>query len=338
MKSEHRHDLETNWLAHHMAGWIEKLKPHTTKLLVLAGIVVGLFLVVSIMASVRASKDRAAWDAYAMAISTTDPELMQLQRVAEEHQGTTMQEWAYATWADRQLLIAASRYLADRDAAKKRLQNVQGIYDTIIHAGDPLVRDRAHLGLARIHEMLDQLDDARREYGQVQGDLAPHARERSAELKSSEVQQACQWLATAELPKPASPTSLGQPGSRPPFQAIPPENTGDAQALKSIEELLGGSTTPVPKDGPTTTSSQGREQAGDQAPTDLYGEKAGSERADTTESPAAETDDESTVSPTNDSSEPPHDSADRAPEDQTPEDPAHADGEETADTSSTTEP
>ena len=124
MKSEHRHDLETNWLAHHLAVWIEQLKPHTTKLMLAAGVVAGLLVVVSISSSVNASKSKAAWEAYALALNSTDPELMQLQQVAEEFPDTTMQEWAYATWADRQLMIASNRYLIDREAARERLRKV----------------------------------------------------------------------------------------------------------------------------------------------------------------------------------------------------------------------
>jgi hypothetical protein len=340
MKSEHRHDLETNWLAHHIAGWIEQLKPHSTKLLILAAIVASLLLVVSISSSVNALKNKDAWEAYALALNTTDPEFMQLQRVAEEYPGTTMQEWAYATWADRHLLIASSRYLVDRDAAKDRLRSVQGIYESIIHAGDPQVRARAHLGLARIYEMLDQLDKARSEYTLVEGDLAPLARERSSQLESSEVQQACQWLATAELPRPAPlndsglpGTSPGQPGSRPPFAAIPPEATGAAQSMKSIEELLGGPMPPMSTGGPTGTGNQDSAQADPQTTENRYNQQAG-----TSENTAAEAGGAAAQSPAVGTSESPRDPASDTPAENLPEEPAQADPETAADQASKTEP
>jgi hypothetical protein len=287
MKSEHRHDLETNWLAHHLAVWIERLKPHTTKLMLAAGVVAGLLVVVSISSSVSASKSKAAWEAYALAVNSTDPELMQLQQVAEEYPDTTMQEWAYATWADRQLMIASSRYLIDREAARERLRKVQGKYEFIVNSGDPQIRDRAHFGLARVYEMLDQLDQAKNEYALVQGDLAKLATERTNQLESDTVQQSCKWLATTELPSRNTlndTSSLGAglstqglstqglPGERPPFEAISPSIGTDGLSQKSIEELLGGATpsepaapsepvTPSEQKGtaPTETDSQGQE-------------------------------------------------------------------------------
>ncbi|MEO2046043.1 MAG: hypothetical protein ABGX16_05660 [Pirellulales bacterium] len=276
MKSEHRHDLETNWLAHHLAVWIEQLKPHTTKLLLAAGVVTGLLVVVSISSSVDASKSKAAWEAYALAVNSTDPELMQLQQVAEEFPDTTMQEWAYATWADRQLMIASSRYLIDREAARERLRKVQGKYEFIVNSGDPQIRDRAHFGLARVYEMLDQLDKAKNEYALVQGDLFKLAEERTDQLKSDAVQQSCKWLATVELPSrnTLNGTSLpgaglstqGLPGKRPPFEAFSPSIGSDGLSQKSIEELLGGTASSEPEGpsepegtAPTETDSQGQE-------------------------------------------------------------------------------
>ena len=346
MKSQHRHELETNWLAHNMAGWIERLKPHSTKLLTVVGIVVGLLLVVSISASVSVSKDKAAWEAYSLAMNTTDPELMQLQQVAEEYPGTTMQEWAYATWADRQLLIASSRYLIDRDAVRNRLRNVQGIYESITQAGNPQIRDRAHLGLARIYEMLDQLDKAQTEYALVAGDLAPMAKERSSQLEAAEVQQSCQWLATAALPKRAAANGSGLSGTKPPFEAISPATGSPAtgspatgrndQSLKSIEELLNGPITTKPMAQPDAGGKQGADetkgQIREQAPGNRYGEQT-----EPNPKPAPKTPSESKSSPAGES-QPSQDSAHETGTEKAPAGSAPGTQEATTGPASTTKP
>jgi hypothetical protein len=242
MKSKHRHDLETNELARHLAGWIEKLKPHANIMILVVGIIAGLMLVNSLWSNAAASKERAAWDAFALATRTSDRELMQLQRVAEEYPDTTMQDWAYAAWADRQLQLAAGAYLFDRQASLDRMRRVMGIYEGLIAADkDLLILDRAHMGLARIYEMQGKLEEARSHYRQVQGDMTLLASQRADQLESPEVQKACQWLATAPLPKPSVPQGLGTPGVRPDFGAALPEASEgiSPENLKSIETLLG---------------------------------------------------------------------------------------------------
>ena len=226
-----------------MANWITVAKPHANKLMILAGIVVGVLLVTTIWSSQKASSERAGWDAYIQALNAGDMELSGLQNVAEEHANTVVHEWAYATWADRQLLLASRGYLIDRDAALERLEKVRGYYDTLVDSQDPQIRGRAHLGLGRIYEMQDKLDEARDQYNQVQGDWAPLAQDRLKQLVSDEAQAACEWLATTELPKPASSTGPGTPGERPDFEASVPPTSSDQSGggLKTLEELLGTS-------------------------------------------------------------------------------------------------
>ncbi len=92
MKTEHRHLLETNWLAARLAKWIEKLKPHTGSLMGGLMVLVGIAVVSSLWSSQSASKSQAAWDEFAITQNTTDHELTSLRRLAdkEEYSGTPM--------------------------------------------------------------------------------------------------------------------------------------------------------------------------------------------------------------------------------------------------------
>ncbi len=172
MKSAHRHDLETNTLAKELAVWGEKLRPYSSAMLVAAAALVAMYLILSVWSSYGAARDRAAWDEYQMAILDGDGEMKQLQAVAasDENAGALkMQDWAYVTWADRQLRIASDQYLTDRTGADKRLSAIVAVYENFsTNASDPEVRNRARLGLARVDELQNRLDDARKHYALVE--------------------------------------------------------------------------------------------------------------------------------------------------------------------------
>jgi hypothetical protein len=269
MKSEARHKLETNVLAAKLAQWGERLRPHASTIMTVAAVALAAYFLLSMWRGSGSRRDREAWDQYELAILGGDLELTQLQRVAasDDYAGANMQEWAYVAWADRQLRLAADRYLTDRDDANKRLTNIAGIYDELAaNAGAAEVRNRARLGLARVNEMQNRLDEARTHYAQVEGALAPLATERIKALESKEAQEACEWLATADLPKPRAASGPGTPGVRPGFDvatpAADPDPTGDAG--KSLEDILGGLTgelEPGQRYGEAPASAPGEEPA-----------------------------------------------------------------------------
>jgi hypothetical protein len=243
MKSEHRHELETNQLSAGLARTIQNLKPYSgqmiTGLVLLALVYVG----ISIWNVQAAQREQAAWDAFALASDTTDREMASLQRVAgdEQYAGTKMSEWAYVGWADRQVLNAMDYYLVDREKAESLLQNVAGIYQGFASsASDAQVRNRARFGLARVYELQNKIDEASQQYLNVQGDLQPLAAERAAELQTDTVRQACAWLATAELPKRDQTGGQGASGARPQFGADLPAATSskDGISQEKLEALL----------------------------------------------------------------------------------------------------
>ena len=198
------------------------------------------YAIMTVWDAQSASKEAAAWDAFALATDTSDPEMKGLQRVAgdEQYAGTKMQEWAYVGWADQQVVRAMSSYFVDREVTKDRLTNVVGIYEELASgAADPQVLNRARFGLARVYELQNKLDEAKQQYLTVRGDLQRQASERAEQLDSEKVREACAWLATAELPKRDLTGGQGASGERPEFDAALP--TGDSITEKSLEELLG---------------------------------------------------------------------------------------------------
>ena len=243
MKSEHRHELESNELAQWLEQALEKIRPYRTYLFLVVGLALGAVFVSSVMGRQAAEKRELAWEAYALANYTSDLELNDLRKAAsaDEFAGSNMQEWAYITWADRQLLLAIRFYLSDRDAASEHIKAAQNIYATLADgASDPQLRDRAHLGQARIYELQDKIDEARLEYGMVGGDFAIIAEAAMERLNSPKADETIEWLATTDLPTPELPTG-GATGERPSFDVDLPEASGEGSAdPRSLEEILSG--------------------------------------------------------------------------------------------------
>jgi hypothetical protein len=86
------------------------------------------------------------------------------------------------------------------------------------------------------------VEEAKKAYGRVKGDLVTLAESRVEELDDPEVVQACEWLATADLPKQESASTTGAAsGTKPSFEADVPAavpGTDPLSATRSMEEIL----------------------------------------------------------------------------------------------------
>ncbi len=289
MQSERRHELETNTLAKGLAQWSDRLRPYTNVVLVAIAALLLAYAGASLWKSHQATGERAAWDAYELAVLEGDGEQRGLQRLAsnEEHQGAQMQEWALLGWADRQLLQASRMYLTNREESNKRLTNIVGIYEQYAESGSsPEIRNRAQLGLARTYEMKGNVDEARKQYSLVEGGLAGVATQRMKELESKTVADSVKWLATVPLPKPAAPGGPGIPGKRPGFEASSPaaDATGVQDALKAIlggDEKASDSKVPGAEKPPETSKPE------DKSATPAESDAAPATAAPTTPPPAS---------------------------------------------------
>jgi hypothetical protein len=247
MKSERRHDLETNELAVRVQDWVEQLKPYASQIaLVIVGFLLLAFLL-SAWGNTTSATDQAAWDEFTLATYSNDPEWSSMKMLAsnEEFAGTPVPEWAYLAWSDRQLLLASTTYLVDRKATTDRIQEVQKIYEKLADgSSNPQIQDRARYGLAQSLEMQGKLDEAIKKYESVKGNLASLAAQRVEKLNTDEAKDAWKWLTTAELPaRPAA--GIAAPASRPAFDAEVPAtvpSTGLESDAQSLEQILSGQT------------------------------------------------------------------------------------------------
>ncbi len=208
MKTERRHELQTNVLADSLAHWIEAIKPYGRA--ILAG---GIALVVAIFAwgyvsTQNTRRQSEGWNEYLLAESNRDPQL--LSEVAQRYPGTMVAHWSRLTAADLELNAGTNQLLADRTAARNQLKDaVDGFSSLLLETIEPTILQRATYGLARAQEALGELEKARAEYSSLAekwptGPFAQAAKSRLDDLDQLSTKQFYDWLASYEPPAPLS--------------------------------------------------------------------------------------------------------------------------------------
>lgn len=233
MKSEHRHELETNVLAHGLEGYIERYRPYFGKIMGTILALIALLFLWSYVSGSTDARSSGAWDVFNLAIGSVPPNLEVLRQTAQENEGTPMQRLADVTWADGQVFVASQMYVMNHKAASEALNNAASAYQAVIQTSDdPQITGRARLGLGRVYEMQNDLEKARQQYEQVTGAYAKYAKAQAERLAKPEAKDAYAWLATAQAPMNHPPVGPGTPGKSPEFTpgeiALP--KAGDAAA------------------------------------------------------------------------------------------------------------
>lgn len=251
MKSEHRHQLETNTLAKNLDVAVERLRPYASPI---AGCIVAVVVVMflwSYFAGSSSARQSQAWDAYNQAVIESVPDVEQLRQTAQEHPGTKMQQMADVTWADSQVWIAARDYIYNRPATMEAITKALSAYQSVIQSSDDeRLVNRARLGVARAYEIQGKLDEAAKSYGDVKGAFEEYAKRQAERLAKPEAKDTYAWLATARPKLPQAPTGPGTPGVQPEFSAgelaLPGDTTGAAPPSgtpatgQTLDDLLKG--------------------------------------------------------------------------------------------------
>jgi hypothetical protein len=252
MKSAERHKLETNWLAGHLNIWIEQLRPYASTIAGVLVSVVVILLLWNMFAGSQSSRHNEAWTAYHDIIGSpiystavAEQQLTQLSQSAEEFQGTAMQEWATLSWADGLVWQASGNILVNRAAALESLNRATSAYSSILgSSNNSELVDRAHLGLARIHELRNEPEKAIEEYGLVKGNFAAIAKQRIEVMNNEKTKASLEWLAKAEVARTPPPAGSGTPGERPLFD-VPDFSLPDAAAGATPAGATGATETGV---------------------------------------------------------------------------------------------
>lgn len=230
MKTERRHELQTNTLAASLNHWIEAAKPYSRA--VLAGviaIVMALFAWAYI-SNQGARREAEGWTEYFHAMNTRDP-VDALRDIAERYSGSSVAHWARLTLADLELSSGTNRLFTDRTLGRDQLREAKQRYDALIlETSDPTISQRATYGLARTTEALGELAAARASYEKLvkdwpDGPFKSAAEARLKDLERADTKDFYDWFAKYEPPKPLS-KEPGTPGARPDFLQEPTSGGG----------------------------------------------------------------------------------------------------------------
>jgi hypothetical protein len=286
MKTERRHELQTNVLASSLAHWVKAAQPYSR-----AGLAVVIALVVALFAWAYLSTQNTrrvatGWDEYFEALTgrNRDPR-EQLRDISSRYAGTMVGQWARLTLANLELDDGTNRLLQDRKAAREELRGAKEKFMALqSEATHDTILERATYGLALADEALGELEDARKEYRALaekwpKGPFAAAAKSRADDLDALATKSFYDWLAKYEPPSVSG--EPGTPGARPDFLKepdaggmlkLPGATTPALPSLPSLDEPLGSegaSDKPEPKATPEPSATPGQSTPeGEPAPQD----------------------------------------------------------------------
>ena len=236
MKSERRHELQTNELAVRLNDWIKKIGPY--KNLIIGGLILVLvaIMLVPYLMSMDQQRQAAAWtDFFSLAMEQRDDETIGegLMTVAKTHSDTKAGRWAAAAAGNRYLQDAISKALISRDQSRRSYNLAKDSFQFVVDgAVDPILIQRGLMGLAQCHEALGELDDAIAMYQQLaekypESILAATAEKNAARLSTDEAAEWYDWFASYEPTGGLSDSlfqGIGETPGDPNFQVPGPGN------------------------------------------------------------------------------------------------------------------
>jgi len=243
MKTERRHELQTNQLADTLAHWIEAAKPYSRAgLALLVAAVVGLFAW-GYLAAQNSRREAQGWAEYFDAINSRDAR-DQLGEIASRYPSLPVGQWASLVLADFQLSNGTDRLFTEKADARSELKQAADRYRSVmLESREPTILQRATYGLARAHEALGTLEEARKEYSSIaeqwpDSPFAAPATERAKDLEQTSTKNFYDWFAKYEPPRQLS-KEPGIPGVRPDFLKEPLDS-GSGKLPSSVDEKTTG--------------------------------------------------------------------------------------------------
>ena len=232
MKTERRHELQTNELADWLGHSYQSAKPFSKAILAVLVAVVVIGGTAWFLLTWASAKRGEAWEQYSAAVNAPDPETQEqrLRTLLEEHPNTPAGQAAKIHFADVALESGINLQFTDRAEAQEKLEEALADYEDVAeNAREPVLEERATFGAAKANEALMKLDEARALYEKVVEQFpdslsAQGASQRLEDLNRKSTQDFYNWFAQFEPPTPA--TGPGTPGVKPDFDALP--DTPDA--------------------------------------------------------------------------------------------------------------
>jgi tetratricopeptide (TPR) repeat protein len=250
MKSERRHELQTNELADWLAKKIEVIKPYQNLILGAVLLVVVAIVVFVWWTGKSAEATAEGWDGFYATLArlrTNSPDfegvISDLNEIIKQYPDASLGRWAALIAGDLRLASGSSqlfvdtfelarehpdpddqlaRWAAIRAGANEELREAVDYYLAVQKdSSEPMFRERATFGLARAREAQGELDKAIQTYQELidkwpEGTYAEEGRHRLEDLKRPSTRQLYDRLAKFEPRKSTSGFSdePGTPGKR----------------------------------------------------------------------------------------------------------------------------
>jgi len=207
MKTQRRHELQTNWLADYIGKHLQQIQPYQTH--ITFGVVLIAVLCIGAVYYMNKQRTRSgvSWSDYFDAFGARDAKA--LEEVSKLHDGTTAALWAKQSAGDIKLATGAGLLHSDREEAEKSLKDAEKLFLAVEAggAGNPMLVRRARLGLAQVYESLFKVEKAQQYYEKV-AKSAPDtafgkmAKRRFEQLSAPSLQR---WYAWFERQEPVVP-------------------------------------------------------------------------------------------------------------------------------------
>jgi predicted negative regulator of RcsB-dependent stress response len=243
MKSEHRHELQKNELAEGLVRLTDWCKQNAALLM---GVILGVAVVIGAFVYFRnQSTGHAAvvWNEFFSASARNDS--MQMTTLSSRESGTIAGQLAGLVLADAALNQGVESMGTDRIAAEAQLNEAKAKYSQVrSEASDPLVLQRATLGLARYYETIGLLDEAIKEYRTLadqykDGPFAELATSKIDYLDRPSTRAFAKWY-SEHKPLPPSPMGTGGFQGFGDLNKLPP----DESAFPGLGSGVSGSSAP----------------------------------------------------------------------------------------------
>ncbi len=207
MKSEHRHDLQTNDLSKLTKKAIEGTEKHGLKIAAVVCIIAIAVMGVRIYRSSVSQTEQNAWYAFSSASSADS-----YAQVADnpDNKGTSAADWALLMEAETRSSQAIQDMFTDRENALSALNQASEDFQKLIAHPHPMIKQRAIFGLGLTQESMGHLDAATTEYEKLaNGDFElsvyqEQAKQRLDKLKQAGSQAFYAWF-MKQNPKPPEP-------------------------------------------------------------------------------------------------------------------------------------
>ena len=212
MKTERRHELQTNQLANWIGHQFDHVKPHGKT--VLGAAILGAAVIVGAIVFLkdRESAESTAWTEFQTALVMRDPVV--LADVAKKNTGANVALWARLSQADLELDRGVMALYTNREEAMLALSDARKAYSDVIAGGGsvPELMQKGLIGMAKAQEAAGNLDAAKDFYQQVKEKypdavVGREASNRLAEISDPEVAKWYNWF-SREKPRPSSRSSL----------------------------------------------------------------------------------------------------------------------------------